>query len=734
MALTWVEYFTTNDTGTAGGDVTSSSFSVAINDIITVLFLLEDNNTNTLTFSQPTGTALSWTLIDDTGAGANSNARVAAWRAKATVAESITVSVAGNSAITYKSSLSVAVHTGANTVNPILSGSVTKGTGANDATQAILPTSPGSALWMGLADWQTAGALNPNANCTQESLHNASSYTGAIIRPTTQPRTDWTSFTIGEVSDATSEKTAWLAFEVRAVGIDFFASARNPADTGAAVTPPVSVVPPANMLEGDLCIVHVGSRSSSAFDYSNSTTGGQTWNKAGEFDSTNLAKQATFWCRFNGTWSANPAFTVSSGTTASWAEMQVFRPSNGANTWAVDQAYTGANVAAPTTPFTYTRTGVTNAQAATVTVANFVSADDNTWGSLSGAGWTTYSPLYTRIGSNASHAHAYRIGGSGATGNVSLNQATLGGDAGSTAIVSFYEIASGGPTEKIGSDAPSLSVSETQASLASSDRSDAPTLAVTEASAVTVPLATVTDTPAIAVTELSELFIAAIVAGSDAPAVAVTDAVMELFATSTRSDAPALSLTEVANLFVTVATGDAPALSVGEVSAVLGPQTEVSGSDTPALAVTETTTSLQSFSDLSDAPALALVEASNNLLRSVLADTPTISITELSELLWLFARSDSPALSVTEVASVAITVHKTASDDPAFGVVEAAEPPVNLGRWPQAGPPPSGGWGQDGPQQGAWSGAGGSQASWNAQSPVASPWSNAGPLTTNWSK
>lgn len=273
-----------------------------------------------------------------------------------------------------------------------------------------------------------------------------------------------------------------VAVEIKGVTVPpptFFGSARNPADTSAAVSPPVSITPVSNMVENDLCIVHVGARASSAFDFSNSTTGGQTWNKAGEFDSTNTAKQATFWCEFNGTWDANPAFT-NNGSVAMWAEMQVFRPGTSTSSWAVDQAYAGANFSAPTTPFTVTRNGVTNTQANTVTVATWQSVDDNTWGTLSGAGWATYSPLYTRVGTNASHAHAYYIGGSGGTGNVSLREATLGGDAGSTSIVSFYEVpAAEGPYEESLTFSATLSQSQTPAATAAASRSEGVTLGYT---------------------------------------------------------------------------------------------------------------------------------------------------------------------------------------------------------------------------------------------------------------
>lgn len=443
MAHTWVEYFKPQTAGTAGGDVTSDSISVAINDIVTVAWVVENNSSDAGGIQTPsisnTGTALSWQNIGNSGliAGSGDSTYIQGWWAKATAAESITITTAGSGSGAYHASQSVVVHTGAHQTAPIVAGNVFSGRNATDVSQAITPKSSGSCLWGVFGDWAQTNTFAAIANCTIESSQDdAGKYTAVVIRPTTQPRTDWSAFTLGETD--TSGDIAYLIWEVRAPAPDFFGSARNPADAGAAVGPPCSITPPANMLAGDLCIVHVGARNTAVWDFSNSTAAGQSWNTAGEFDSTNNAKQATFWCRFNGTWVGTPAFT-NNGAIAMWAEMQVFRPSNSNNTWAVDQAYAGANFAAPSTPFTVTRTGVTNVQASTVTVATILSQDDNTYGSLSGAGWATYTPIYSRVGTTASHAHTYRIGGAGATGNVSLNQATLGGDAGSTSIVSFYE-------------------------------------------------------------------------------------------------------------------------------------------------------------------------------------------------------------------------------------------------------------------------------------------------------
>jgi hypothetical protein len=225
------------------------------------------------------------------------------------------------------------------------------------------------------------------------------------------------------------------------MSITFFGSASIPADGAAAVNTATqnTITPPGSMQAGDLVYVEMQQRGTATMSIG--VTGGQTWNTLTRYTYTNGAIQA-FWCRFNGTWGANPRFDFSTGTCTS-VVMLVFRPSDTGKSWAIDQAEASATFTAPTTPFTVTRTGVTNAQESTVTIAGWFTADDNTSGGISGSGWTqaSLSAQYRNTSStDQSIFLAYKIQtASGATGNVSLNQATNGGDAGRTKIISFYE-------------------------------------------------------------------------------------------------------------------------------------------------------------------------------------------------------------------------------------------------------------------------------------------------------
>ncbi len=64
--------------------------------------------------------------------------------------------------------------------------------------------------------------------------------------------------------------------------------------------------------------------------------GNQIWTTEAAQSQTNCTIRL-FWCRFNGTWSANPSVNFS-GTTCNTVVMHVFRPSNTSSVWQVDVA------------------------------------------------------------------------------------------------------------------------------------------------------------------------------------------------------------------------------------------------------------------------------------------------------------------------------------------------------------------------------------------------------------
>lgn len=224
--------------------------------------------------------------------------------------------------------------------------------------------------------------------------------------------------------------------------ITYFNSASSPADDSTNTSQTTSVTPPASMQDGDLVLLFALNRQGSQ-TLSISATGGQSWTALNGFDDGTIQGRA-FWCRFNGTWGADPSVTSTASPTSSQVVMHVFRPTTSTNTWAVDNTWSSASYSAPSSPFTVSRTGVTTTQASTVTIAMFASRDNNTWTNQTGASWiVTGNNQYrnsSSTGTSLSFAHAIQIV-AGATGTVTKDQGTLGGDAGFTGRVSFAESA-----------------------------------------------------------------------------------------------------------------------------------------------------------------------------------------------------------------------------------------------------------------------------------------------------
>lgn len=216
----------------------------------------------------------------------------------------------------------------------------------------------------------------------------------------------------------------------------------QPTDNSSAAGPTQTITPVGSMVAGDLVVLAAQSKDN--LTLSILATGGQTWTSEASFSSTNVNGRI-FWCRFNGTWSANPSVTNTTGTLALTLLMAVFRPTDSAKLWGVDVAQATNAFAAPTTPFTVTITGITTSNASTVSMGFFMSTDDNTWGTITGSGWNDAGFVRNLQGTDQSMEIVYQLKTSaGATNNVSANQATLGGDNGITAIMAWYEYDAGG--------------------------------------------------------------------------------------------------------------------------------------------------------------------------------------------------------------------------------------------------------------------------------------------------
>lgn len=234
-------------------------------------------------------------------------------------------------------------------------------------------------------------------------------------------------------------------------GPTYFGSASNPADNVSQVGPgPLAVTPPASMVAGDFVRMMLAHRIAGQEEsLSVPTAGGQTWYPI-LWAGTTALSVAVWCCTFNGTWSVNPQFQDDSGNAAPLiCKMDVFRPSAAGKFIDIAWSPIKTDFVAGSSPFTKTVTGITTIIANEMVIADYISVDDNTWGSLT-AGWTNAGGAQIRnpSGSGLSISTAYQAFASpGATGNVAENEATLGGDAGLDIIMSIYE-----------RDAPSTSV------------------------------------------------------------------------------------------------------------------------------------------------------------------------------------------------------------------------------------------------------------------------------------
>jgi trimeric autotransporter adhesin len=203
---------------------------------------------------------------------------------------------------------------------------------------------------------------------------------------------------------------AFLCFPLFSYTQTFFAASNTPADNAAQAGPTVAVAPPASMVAGDLVIIYAHYRATGA-TLTVSNAGGQTWNLvnaasvSGSTQSYNI-----FWCQFNGTWAANPSITIGAGTNDLSVMMYVFRPSNANSKWGVNIGPNNTTGAAATAQ---SITGITTTAPKTVTMGFWSCAATNTWGTLTGTGWSktgTGFPVQVRnTTTGQSHTAAYII-------------------------------------------------------------------------------------------------------------------------------------------------------------------------------------------------------------------------------------------------------------------------------------------------------------------------------------
>ncbi len=199
----------------------------------------------------------------------------------------------------------------------------------------------------------------------------------------------------------------------------FVGVASTPAiDNGTQAGPTATINPTAvgTMQTGDLVVVYMQYRGTApgTLTVSISATGGQTWNQGTTTrDGTTGISYSIAWCRYNGTWSANPSVTLSSaGPNALTAAMYVFRPVLQNSRWVVHNAQSNAAV---TTNLAQTINGIATTVNRTVTMGFWGNTSNpaKTW-AFSGTGaWSRTSipsnQYRNSSGNMLSHTAAYNI-------------------------------------------------------------------------------------------------------------------------------------------------------------------------------------------------------------------------------------------------------------------------------------------------------------------------------------
>jgi hypothetical protein len=283
--------------------------------------------------------------------------------------------------------------------------------------------------------WTTPAQLAGLTNMTRNLGAGRFTLTYTNVAPNLDTLTS-----VGEVPIGTERRRIVVSnFTHFLMSIAYFGYANTPTDNQTNTANPTAVSPPAGMLAGDLVLITAVSRASSGtLDIFND--GSQSWTKETQQNQTNC-RIRLFWCRFNGTWDANPSVSFGNNN-PHIVVMHVFRPSNPSSVWQVDVAQVPGNYPAPGGAHTVTIPGITTNTDGSLVFAYWGSQDNNTWGNLT-AGWTTPGLAQYRnsSGNDQSQTHAYRImATAGDTGDVSKDQTGGGSDRGAYLIIAFKAV------------------------------------------------------------------------------------------------------------------------------------------------------------------------------------------------------------------------------------------------------------------------------------------------------
>jgi hypothetical protein len=232
-------------------------------------------------------------------------------------------------------------------------------------------------------------------------------------------------------------------------------SSSIPSDNGSQAGPSVSSVTGWSGLgsggqDGDLIVVlaqYKGSGTLSINDNVGVGGGSITYNSLTQVSNGTSNTGRIFWAQIpasvGGVFATSNTFTVSisSGTNAISVYYFIFRPTSPTNVIDIDVSQVASSYAA-TSPVTIA--GITTNAASTLSLAVWMSDDDNTWGTLTGTGWSKTSiaaQIRNLQGQDMSMTAAYQIKSvAGATNDVTQTQTANGPDLGQKFILAWKEV------------------------------------------------------------------------------------------------------------------------------------------------------------------------------------------------------------------------------------------------------------------------------------------------------
>src|SRR5262245_47718078 len=222
-----------------------------------------------------------------------------------------------------------------------------------------------------------------------------------------------------------------LVGEGVALAISWVGSTTIPADNGSQAGPTCTFANPpiSGMATDDVVVVFMLYRNA-GITFSVATTGGQSWTGQTDLSGQSLSSNV-FLARFNGTWTAAPAFQNSGGGSLGLTcYLVVFRGID--PTTPLDVTPVSSTFGSPSSPFDVTNSRMTVARSDTEVLYFWASSDDNTWAVQSGGLIQNESQIRNLQGNDTSVSFGFKefFGGPGASGAAVNRQMTLGGDAG----------------------------------------------------------------------------------------------------------------------------------------------------------------------------------------------------------------------------------------------------------------------------------------------------------------